>query len=339
MRLLVLGGTVFLGRHVVEAALSRGHEVTLFNRGQTRPDLFPEVERLKGDRNADLAALEGRTWDAVFDPSAFLPRQVRATAAALSGSVGHYTFVSSISVYPIEQSDKSETAPGATIQDPESDDVTAGYGALKALCEGALDEALPGRVLNVRAGLLIGPHDPSNRFTYWPVRVARGGEVLAPGDPEAPCQIIDARDVAEWVLDMAAKAATGTFNVTGPAEPVPLRRVLETCREVSRSDARFTWVDSEFLQEQGVGPWLEMPLWLPANLGSLVAPTDRVLARGIRYRTLDSTVRETLEWAQAEPVPVQQLDAGGRQRPLGGLAPEKEAAVLQAWHSRARAAS
>ena len=339
MKLLVLGGTVFLGRHVVEAALSLGHQVTLFNRGQTRPDLFPDVERLKGDRNGDLTALEGRTWDAVFDPSAFLPRQVRATTAALGGSVAHYTFFSSISVYPIEQADKSESAPVATLQDPESEDVTAGYGALKALCEAALDEALPGRVLNVRAGLLVGPHDPSGRFTYWPVRVARGGEVLAPGDPEAPTQFIDARDVAEWVLDMAERAAAGTFNVTGPAEPVALRRVLETCREVSRSDARFTWVESEFLQEQGVGPWLEMPLWLPANVGSLEAPIGRLLAAGMRYRPLDSTVRDTLRWARAEPVADQQLDAGGRLRPLGGLAPEKEAAVLHAWHSRARAAS
>jgi 2'-hydroxyisoflavone reductase len=337
MRLLVLGGTVFLGRHVVEAAIARGHQVTMFNRGQTRPELFPEVERITGDRNGDLSELRGRTWDVVFDPSAFVPRQVRSMAAALADSVGHYTFVSSISVYPVEQPDKSETAPLAMIEDPDSEDVTAGYGALKALSEAALEEALAGRLLNVRAGLLVGPHDPSNRFTYWPVRMARGGEVLAPGDPDAPAQFIDARDLAEWVLDQAGRLGTGTYNVTGA--PLPLRQVLEVCREVSGSSARMSWVDGAFLQEQGVGPWLEMPLWLPASVGSLVAPTDRALAAGLRVRPLVETVRDTLDWARGEPVPSQQVDAGGRVRPLGGLAPEKEAEILEAWHSRAPAAS
>jgi 2'-hydroxyisoflavone reductase len=337
MKLLVLGGTVFLGRHVVEAALARSHDVTMFNRGQTRPELFPEVERITGDRNGDLAELRGRAWDAVFDPSAFVPRQVRSMAAALADSVGHYTFVSSISVYPIQQPDKSETAPLETIENPHSEDVTAGYGALKALCEAVLAEALTGRVLNVRAGLLVGPHDPSNRFTYWPVRVAQGGEVLAPGDPEAPAQFIDARDLAQWVLDRAERRDTGAFNVTGT--PMPLRQVLETCRDVSGSDARFTWVDEALLQGQGVGPWLEMPLWLPASVGSLAAPIDRALATGLRQRPLADTVRDTLDWARGEPVPSQQVDAGGRVRPRAGLAPEKEAAILEAWHSRAPAAS
>jgi 2'-hydroxyisoflavone reductase len=337
MKLLVLGGTVFLGRHVVEAAIARGHEVTMFNRGQTRPELFPKVDRIKGDRNGNLSELRGRTWDAVFDPSAFVPRQVRSMASALADSVGHYTYVSSIAVYPVPQQDKSETATLATIQDLDSEDVTAGYGALKALCEAALDEALPGRVLNVRAGLLVGPHDPSNRFTYWPVRVARGGEVLAPGDPQAPTQFIDARDVARWVLDRAENLSTGTFNVTG--SPVPLLEVLETCRVVAGSGAYLTWVDDSFLQEQGVGPWLEMPLWLPATVGSLRSPIERALATGLRQRPLADTVRDTLHWARGEPVPSQQVDAGGRVRQLAGLAPEKEAAILEAWHSRARAAS
>ena len=336
MRVLVLGGTAFLGRHYVEAALERGHQVTLFNRGQTNPELFPEVERLQGDRNQDLAPLRGREWDAVFDPSAFVPRQVRTLLEALAGRAGHYTFVSSISVYPLDQTDKAETAPVIELEDPATEAVAESYGGLKALCERTADELLPGRVVNVRAGLIVGPHDPTNRFTYWPERVARGGEVLAPGRPDARVQFIHARDIADWALGMAERGGAGTFNVTGPEPPADMRRVLETCVAVSRSGATLTWVSEEFLVEREVGPWMEMPLWIPGHMGDLHnAPIERALAEGLRFRPLAQTVAETLAWERARvPDSTPQVDAGGRVRQRGGMAPERERELLAAWHAR-----
>jgi len=334
LKLLVLGGTAFLGRHYVEAALEAGHEVTLFNRGQTHPELFPEIERLHGDRNADLSPLRGRDWDAVFDPSAFVPRQVRAVLEALDGRAGHYAFVSSISVYPLYQADKSESAPVIQLEDPSTEDVGASYGGLKALCERAAAEMLPGRVLTIRAGLIVGPHDPSNRFTYWPARIARGGEVLAPGSPDTRVQFIHARDIADWALNMAGRGGSGTFNVTGPEPPTTMGQVLDACVAVSRGGATLTWVSEEFLLEQKVGPWMEMPLWLPPHLGSLQAPIERAVAEGLRFRPLAQTVAETLAWERGcEPDPPQ-LDAGGRVRQRGGMAPEREQELLAAWHSR-----
>src|SRR5688572_29497367 len=197
MRLLVLGGTKFLGRAVVEAAVARGHEPTLFHRGLTNPGLFPDLEHLRGDRDGGLAALQGRTWDAVIDPSGYVPRIVRASAELLADAVEHYTFISSISVYPsFPTPGMDESSPVGTLEDPTVEDVPAHYGPLKALCEQAAEAAMPGRVFHVRAGLIVGPNDPSDRFTYWPVRVAKGGDVLAPGSPERPVQIIDVRDLA-----------------------------------------------------------------------------------------------------------------------------------------------
>ncbi len=318
----------------MEAALEGGHEVTLFNRGQTHPELFPDVERLQGDRNADLSALRGRDWDAVFDPSAFVPRHVRTVLEALNGRIGHYAFVSSISVYPISQADKSETAPVIQLDDPATEDVSANYGGLKALCEQAAEELLPGRVLAIRAGLIVGPHDPTNRFTYWPERIARGGEVLAPGRPDAPVQFIHARDIADWALEMAARGGTGTFNVTGPEPPATMGQVLETCLAVSRSGAELTWVPEEFLVERQVGPWMEMPLWLPAGAGDLRAPIQRAGAEGLRFRPLAQTVAETLAWERGRQPEPPQLDAGGRVRQRAGMTPEREQELLAAWHAK-----
>lgn len=332
----MLGGTAFLGRHYVEAALERGHEVTLFNRGQTNPELFPEAARITGDRNQDLSALTGREWDAVFDPSAFVPRHVRGLLEALAGRTGHYTFVSSVSVYPLDQPDKSETAPVIELADPATEEVGEHYGGLKALCERAAEEMLPGRVVNLRAGLIVGPHDPTNRFTYWPARMARGGEVLAPGRPEARVQLIHARDIADWALDMAERGGSGTFNVTGPEPPTTMGRVLEACVAVSRGGARLTWVSEEFLLDQGVGPWMEMPLWIPGHMGDLHnAPIARALAAGLRFRPLAQTVAETLAWERTRvPDDRPQVDAGGRLRARGGMAPERERELLAAWHAR-----
>lgn len=347
MRLLILGGTKFLGRYVVEAALARGHGVTLFNRGQLNPELFPEVEKLRGDRDGGLDALRGRRWDVVVDSSGYSPRVVRDSARLLADAAGHYVFISSQSVYrDTSVPDLDEEYPVGNITDErlreaealkQSELTTAPffweiYGPLKALCERAAEEEMPGRVLHVRAGLIVGPHDYSDRFTYWPRRVAEGGDVLAPGDPERQVQFIDVRDLAAWVLDMAGARRAGTFNVTGPDYRLTMGRVLEGCRGTTGSDARFIWVDEKFLLDARVGPWVEVPLWMPESnetnrhfMGICVA---KAVAAGLKFRPLSETVRDTLEWDLTRP-------AAAPRR--AGLAREKERAVLDAWRARAAA--
>jgi 2'-hydroxyisoflavone reductase len=327
-RILILGGTLFVGRHVVEAALARDYEVTLFNRGQTNPDLFPEVETLRGDRDGDLDALRGRTWDAVVDPSARIPRWVRATAELLADAVEHYTFISSGSVYAdTSRPGYDERARVHTLADETVEEITdpETYGALKVLCEQAAEEALPGRVLSVRAGLIVGPYDPTGRFTYWVHRLARGGDVLAPEPREQPVQLIHARDLADWILDMAAQRAAGVFNATGPAQPLTLESVLEACVEVTDADARLVWVDEDFLLDRGVEPWSDLPLWLapgrnPNEAGFLAMDVSRAVAAGLRFRPLQETIVATL--AGAEPT----TDAG---LPLA-----RESELLEAWKAR-----
>jgi 2'-hydroxyisoflavone reductase len=301
MRALVLGGTRFLGRALVGALLEAGHEPTLFNRGQTEPELFPDVEKLRGDRSADLSALEGRKWDAVLDVAAYMPDEARRSVETLHGNVGRYVFVSSISVYadqsvpPVEGAPVAELAPGQeTDEDPEL------YGARKAACEQIVQESFGDAALVVRPGLIVGPHDPTGRFTYWPHRVARGGEVLAPGSPEDPVQLIDVRDLAHWIVSAAAKGVGGTFNATG--EPMRFDDLLDECRAVSESDATFTWVPSERLLAEEVGPWMELPLWLPLAeyAGIQQASVERARAEGLTYRPLADTIKATL--AEAEPV-------------------------------------
>ena len=222
MRLLVLGGTKFLGRAAVEAALERGHEVTLFNRGETNPDLFPKAEKLRGDRDGDLSALEGREWDAVIDPSGFVPRVVRASAELLRAS-GHYLFVSSGSVYAEPYTPGyDESAPTVQLEDPDSEEVLEDYGALKAACEDVVREAFPEAHTNVRAGLIVGPHDGSGRFTYWPLRIAAGGEALAPAPPERLVQFIDVRDLGAWLV---TETQYGTAGLDPAREAELLRAV------------------------------------------------------------------------------------------------------------------
>jgi 2'-hydroxyisoflavone reductase len=327
MELLIIGGTRFLGKALVEAALARGHQVSLFNRGQTNPGWFPEIEKFHGDRNLDLNALNGRSWQAVIDTCAYFPRQVRSLLEALAGRIQHYTFISSISVYAdFSQPGLDENASLATIADPAVEEITNDtYGALKALCEQAAETHLPGRSLVLRPGLIVGPFDPSDRFTYWPARVARGGEILAPF-PDWNTQVIDVRDLAEWNIRLVEQDVVGIFNATGPAEPLSFRSLLETCQQVSQSQASFTWMEPEFLLNNGVAPWSEIPLWLPGeeNAGADQVSIQRALAQGLTFRPIETTVRDTLAWESTRPT-------GHTWR--AGLAPEKEAELLQAWRN------
>ncbi|MDQ3859753.1 MAG: NAD-dependent epimerase/dehydratase family protein [Actinomycetota bacterium] len=332
VRLLILGGTLFLGRHLVEAALDRGDEVMLFNRGETNADLYPELEHVRGDRDGDLSALAGREWDAVVDTSARLPRWVRTAAEALSDAIAHYTFVSSGSVYAdTRAAGVDESAPVHTIADETTEEITSpeSYGALKALCERAAEELVPGRVLSVRAGLIVGPYDPTGRFTYWPHRIARGGDVLAPEPRDQPVQFVHGRDLADWILSMAERRVTGVFNAVGPEQPLTLASVLDECRRVTRSDAELVWADERFLVDEGIEPWSELPLWLapnvnPAYAGFLAIDGSQAIAAGLRFRPLAQTISDTL--ADAEPTG----DAG--------LSPGREADLLAKLRGRAAAA-
>jgi 2'-hydroxyisoflavone reductase len=324
MDLLILGGTRFLGRYLVEAALGGDHRVTLFNRGLSEPDLFPEVETIKGDRDGDLSALRGRRWDAVIDTCGYVPRVVRASAGLLADAVDHYTFVSSISVYPDNMGPGAdEGAPVEELEDPTVEEITGEtYGGLKALCERAAGEEMPGRILNVRPGLISGPHDPTDRFTYWPRRVAAGGEVLAPDRPELRVQFIDVRDLAGWMVKMSAEQQTGTYNATGPAYELRMGKLLEECEAVG-GDAKIVWVSEEFLEENGVEPFTELPLWVPREYaGMLAVDCGKAIAAGLTFRPVSETIRDVLEWDtnRAEP----DLAAG--------LEPEKERELLSAWH-------
>lgn len=320
MRLLLLGGPRFLGRAVVDAAFARGHEVTLFNRGRTNPELYAGVERIRGDRTEDLSALAGRSWDAVLDTCGFLPDVVHASAEALASS-GLYCFVSSLSVYADFGSPVDESSRVAELGDLPRDEMTnESYGALKALCEDAVRDVFGERALLVRPGLIVGPHDPTGRFTYWPHRLARGGEVLAPGPPDDPTQFVDVRDLGEWMVSLCESGTGGTFNATN--EGTPWGKLLETCRSVTSSDATVTWVDDAFLVEQGVGEWMELPLWVTGPESAYFDRVDvsRAVEAGLHFRPLEETVRGALELA--EPT-----DAAG-------LAPEREGALLAAWHAR-----
>lgn len=298
MNLLILGGTKFLGRHAVDAALAAGHNATIFTRGKTNPDLYPEVEHLTGDRDGDLAALEGRTWDGVVDTSAYVPRILRQSAELLRDAIGRYVFVSSISVYADFSKPMGESSAVATLDDATTEDVMEHYGALKAACETVIDEVYGDRGANVRAGLIVGPYDPTDRFTYWPRRLAAGGDVLGPGDPEAPVQFVDARDLAAWMVGLALEGPGGAFNATGPAERLSFREFLERATAATGSDANVVWVDEQVVLDAGIEGWSELPLWLPGDdyKGMAMADTRRALDAGLTFRPLEETVADTLAW-------------------------------------------
>ena len=325
LRILILGGTGFVGPNQVRSAVARGHEVTLFNRGVSNPGLFPDLETLIGDRDGDLAALEGREWDVVIDNSANIPRRVRLSAEALRGSVRKYLFVSSTGVYiPYLTTDIHEDAPVDTIDDPETEVINGRtFGALKALAEDEARNAFPDHHLVLRPTYIIGPGDPTDRYTYWPVRLARGGEVLAPGTPDDPMQNVDVRDLAAFMIKAVEDHLTGTMNVVGPREPLTMGGLLERTRAAVGSDATLTWVDAAFLAEHGrpaLTYWTE-----PAGdyLGMMQVNGDRAFAAGFAMRPLEQTAVETLEWFNAQDAERQELRSG--------LTPEREAELLAAF--------
>lgn len=325
MRVLVLGGTVFLGHHLVQAALDRGDEVTIFTRG-SRP-APAGVTSLTGDRDGGLDALAEGTWDAVVDTSGYVPRVVRQSAELLRERVGFYAFVSTISVYPMTQEDKAETAPVLELSDPATEDVGAEYGGLKAACERVVDEIYGDRALQVRSGLIAGPLDPTERVTYWAARGLRPGEVLAGGRPERPVAFIDARDQAVWILEMAERRQGGVFNVDGP--PLPIGHLLEAA-----GIPEATWVPDEFLLEHAVQPWTGLPLWLPPSEGSLNAPCERAVAAGLRCRPVSHTLRDLADWVRTRDGAPGEQESGGRRRAPAGMPPEQERELLEAWHRR-----
>jgi 2'-hydroxyisoflavone reductase len=328
MNILILGGTKFLGRHIVDSALERGHSVTLFNRGKTNPGLFPSVETVLGDREHDIAKLAGREWDAVVDVAGYLPRIVRLSASGLERSVGRYVFISSISVYPDSSLHKvgiDESDPVGKLEDETVEEITGEtYGPLKALCEKTVMDLYGERGLIIRPGLIVGPNDPTDRFTYWPVRVARGGDVLAPERPEVPVQIVDVRDLSAFIVQLIEKNASGIYNATGPEYELTFGTMLETCKTVSGSDARFHWASAEFLKSHNIVEWSDMPVWVPDNedsRGFSRVDVSKAIRDGLTFRPLEDTVRDTLAWANTRPT-----DHAWR----AGLTKEKEDEALAA---------
>lgn len=330
MRILVLGGTQFYGRAIVVAALDGGHDVTVFNRGVTDPGAFAgEVERLRGDRDGDLGALATGTWDRCIDVSGYLPRTVRDSARLLADRVEHYTFVSSVAVFGAPESEGlDEDGPTAVLDDPTTEEITnETYGGLKVLCEQAAEEALPGRVLLVRPGLIVGPGDHTGRFTYWPTRLAEPGPVLGPGDPDQRVQLIDVRDLAGWTVRMSVAGVAGPFNATGPAQPLTMRTMLETVAEAVGGDpGAIVWTDDTFLLEHGVDEWTGLPLWLVHGRGMLAVDVAKAVTAGLALRPLAETARDTLAWARsAQPEPAW---------PGVGLDAARERDLLEAWRAR-----
>ena len=341
LRILVLGGTRFLGPHVAEYARSRGHTLTFFNRGRTNPGVLPDVERIQGDRNGELGGLAGRSWDAVIDNSGYVPRHVRLSAELLRPKVPHYLFVSSVSVYASFAKPNDEDSPVGRLADETVEKVDGEtFGPLKALCEQAVLATYgPSGTTVIRPGLIVGPDDNTDRFTWWPARAARGGELAAPGSPADPVQVIDVRDLAAFVVHAVERRTTGTFNVLSPPGRWTIGDVVaeSVAAAVRIADPKpppqATWIPAEFLAQQGVAPWSDMPVWVP-SVGDEAAfahtSAARALRAGLSLRPLGDTVADTLRWHLGRP-------AAAQQALKAGLPPEREAALLAAWRERAAA--
>ncbi|WP_456278714.1 NAD-dependent epimerase/dehydratase family protein [Bacillus sp. AK128] len=327
MNILILGGTKFLGRHLVEESLRRGHEVTIFTRGKTNAELFPEIERLTGDRDGDLSSIIGRKWDAVIDTSGYVPRVVGQSAAILASACSVYTFISSISVYKdVSKPGVTEEAEVLTLEDESIEEITGEtYGALKALCEEEVKKTFPDRHLIIRPGLIVGPHDPTDRFTYWPSRIAEGGEVLAPGDHDTPVQFIDVRDLSSFIIQQLENKVVGTYHVTGPNEQLTMGAFLNECQKILNPNANLTWVSKSFLDENEMKYWTDLPLYIPLGIGMdgfSAVNLDKSLSAGLTFRQVQETIRDTSEWANTRSEEYQMV---------AGISRSKEAELLEAW--------
>jgi len=329
MNIILIGGTRFIGRHFVELATNAGHAITLFHRGLAGCTDFPEVEHVHGDRATDLDKLGNRTWDAVVDTCGYMPRIVRKSAQFFAEKAHHYTFVSSLSVYNTYQPGMTEHDDVAKLEGPEPETMTPeNYGALKALCEQEVIAAFPDRNVQVRAGMIVGPSDYSDRFTYWVRRVSMGGEILVPEPRRRPMQLIHAGDLAAWMLHMAEKKGDGIYHATTPQEPWTFEEVLEACREVSGSKPAWVWAPESFFMDENVEFWQELPLCAPPpDDAVMTVSVAKAIAEGLTWRPLLITARETLAWDAHRP-PGTQLKAG--------LAPEREVALLEAWRKRSQ---
>jgi 2'-hydroxyisoflavone reductase len=331
LSILILGGTRFIGVEMTELALKRGHEITFFNRGKTNADLFPDIERIKGDRNGEIDGLKGRKWDAVIDNSGYFPRAVKLTAELLAPSISQYLFVSSISVYPDFKAPRDETSAVGKLKDESIEKVDNDtYGPLKALSEKAAEAAMPGRVTVIRPGLIVGPHDSTDRFTYWPARAARGGEMLAPGKPTDGIQIIDGRDLAAFVLDALENRVIGTYNLVSPPGMFTIGDVVNESIRAANALAKptpppkATWAPAPFLEAQKVQGWSDMPVWLDAKGDEAAfASTSaaRAMKAGLKITPMRKTCHDTLAWHLTRP-------AAERDKLKAGIAPEREKQVL-----------
>ena len=328
LKVLLLGGTSFIGPHIVAHSIARGHTVTLFNRGKTHPELFPDLEKLRGDRDGKLDALKGRKWDAVVDTSGYVPRIVKMSADLLAPEVKQYVFISSISVYPddVKPGANEETAV-QELKERGSEEVRKHYGALKALCEKTVEQSMPGRATTIRPGLIVGPGDPTDRYTYWPVRIDRGGEALAPGTGDDPVQYVDARDLAAFVVNVIENGTMGVYNATGPEKQLPMKTMLESSRKASASPATLTWVPEPFLEEHKVSPWEDMPVWTGKEAGFSQIDCKKAIGKGLKFRSADETARDTLAWWKTLP-------EERRAKVRAGLSPDREKEVLAAWKAK-----
>ena len=334
MRILILGGTGFIGPHFVRTLREHGHTLTLFNRGKRAPGMFPDIETLIGDRNGPIDSLKGRDWDAVIDDSGYVLKHVRLTTDLLKDRVRYYLYVSSISAYAdFKTPNIDEDYALAPLQDPDTTDISANYGALKAGCEKIVESAFGERCSIVRPTYIVGPGDPTDRFTYWPVRAARGGEMLVPGTASDPVQFIDVRDLADFVRLCVEQRIPGRYNACNPPRSVTLGQLLDTSKKIAKADTKFVWVNERFIDEQKLVDSNELPIWAPPSgdwIGAAQISSARAVAKGMKFRDLATTVADTLAWHATRP-------AEQQQKLRAGMTAEREAKLLTLWKSQQKA--